>query len=59
MGLCVLPLLRSQGHADVSLFPLAAPGLRVPVWGCLRLDDVCLHCGHDIQHHLPHHRPFW
>lgn len=36
-----------------------APGLWIPVWSSLCLDDVCFHCGHDLQHHLPHHRPFW
>jgi len=60
MGLarcCVLHTRSAPGVVLTSLSPPAAPGLRVPVRRCLRLDDVRLHCGHDIQHHLPHHRP--
>lgn len=36
-----------------------APSVWVPIWGSLCLDDVCLHCGYDLQHHLSNHCPFW
>lgn len=64
--LCVLGLAECWASytllrvkTDRSLISPAAPGLRVPVWGCLCVDDVCIHCGHDLQHHLPHHCPLW
>lgn len=35
-----------------------APSLWVPVRGSIRLDDVRVHRGYDLQHHLPDYRPF-
>lgn len=34
----------------------AAPGLRVPVWSCVCVDDECLHSGDGLQHYLSDHR---
>jgi hypothetical protein len=42
--------------ASPSPLLLPAPGLRVRVWSHVRVDALCLHRHHGLQHHVPHHR---
>ncbi len=38
---------------------VTASSLWIPVWSCLRLDDECLYCSHDLQHHLSNYCTIW
>ncbi len=58
-----LTVMLSNSHTHVVIHAcfhvVTASSLWVPVWSCLRLDDECLYCGHDLQHHLSNYCTIW